>query len=172
MEKRLLLISNSTCYGSNYLDHCQNEIQEFMQGITDILFIPFALHDVDMYESLAKDRFKKMGILLTSLHRSRDQKSSIEKAHALFVGGGNTFRLINELYIRDIISTIREKIEKGMPYIGTSAGSNIACPTIKTTNDMPIIYPPTFDALNTIPFQINPHFIDAMPHIKHMGETR
>lgn len=170
--KKLLLISNSSGKNQGYLDYCAEEIQKFLGNITEITFVPFAIADYDMYEKVAKERFAKMGITLTSIHHSTNQKETIEKSEAVFIGGGNTFRLLNQLYKNDLIEVLQHKIENGMPYIGTSAGSNMACPTIKTTNDMPIIYPPSFDALNVIPFQINPHYLDPEPNSIHNGETR
>jgi len=172
MKKRLLLISNSVSFGGGYLDHCAEEIVDFLENIKTILFIPYADNDLNGYEKVAKDRFEKMGIQLNSIHKAENPKKAILKAESIFIGGGNTFRLLNLLYKNDLIPLIKEKIQDGVPYIGTSAGSNIMCPSIKTTNDMPIVYPPSFDAINAVPFQINPHYIDTDPNSKHMGETR
>lgn len=172
MKKRLLLISNSIAYGQGYLDHVTNEIVDFLKGVKTILFVPYALKDRDAYASAAYKRFKKMGIELESIHKAKDPQKAVEEESAIFIGGGNTFRLLNEMYKTKIIEIIRDKVEQGMPYIGASAGANVACPTIKTTNDMPIIQPPSFKALNLIPFQINPHYIDKDQNSKHMGETR
>lgn len=172
MKKRLLLISNSTSYGQRYLDHCADEIIDFLKEKKSVLFLPYALYDRDKYTKVAKQRFEKMGIKLYSLHQKRNHSQAIQEASALFVGGGNTFRLLNELYKLDVLKIIRERIEEGVPYIGVSAGVNIVCPTIRTTNDMPIIDPPSFVGLNVIPFQINPHYIDSDPHSQYQGETR
>lgn len=172
MKKMLLLISNSKAYGQKYLDHVAEEIIDFLAGIKKILFIPYALKDRDAYTNTAYNRFKKMGIKLESIHKSKNPQKAVEGAKAIFIGGGSTFRLLNELYKTKIMETIRSEVEKGMPYIGASAGANVACPTIKTTNDMPIVYPPSFDALSLVPFQINPHYIDPDPNSKHMEETR
>lgn len=172
MSKRLLLISNSTPHGAGYFDHVAEEIKEFLAEINSVLFIPYALADHDMYEDIVKKRFEEMGIELKSIHRFNDLKKAVKEAQAIFIGGGNTFRLLNELYKKEILDLIKQKVESGMPYIGSSAGSNLAAPTIKTTNDMPIIYPPSFEALNLVEFQINPHFLDTAPSSTHMGETR
>jgi len=172
MSKKLLLISNSICYGKGYLDHCAEEIVDYLGEIKDILFVPYALHDRDWYANLARERFNKMGIKLTSIHRARNPENKVKKGSSIFVGGGNTFRLLSELYRNGLIKIIQKKVNGGMPYIGASAGANVACPTMKTTNDMPIVCPPSFDSLNLVKFNINPHYIDSDPNTKHMGETR
>jgi dipeptidase E len=170
--KKLLLISNSTQSGSGFLDHCAEEIKDFLgKNIENVLFIPFALGDLDGYAEKTKKRFYEMGYKVTSLHETNNPIESISSTDAIFIGGGNTFRLLNKLYELNILSAIRNKVESGAPYIGTSAGSNVACVTIKTTNDMPIIFPPSFDSLNLVPFNINAHFIDSHPE-NHQGETR
>lgn len=172
MTKRILLISNSTLYGSGYLDHAQAEIRSFLGDLKRVLFVPFALHDRDKYASSAQQRFAKMGYDLSSIHSSKDPKQAVEETDAVFIGGGNTFRLLKALYDFDLLGPIRERVEAGMPYVGSSAGSNVAGPTIRTTNDMPIVQPPSLDALGLVSFQINPHYLDADPNSKHMGETR
>jgi len=169
---RVLLISNSTLYGSGYLDHAEAEIRDFLGDVKRILFVPFALYDRDAYAATARERFGKMGYDLTSVHDAVDPVQAIADTDAIFVGGGNTFRLLNTLYEGELLAPIRERVASGRPYIGSSAGSNIAAPTIKTTNDMPIVQPPSFDALGLVSFQINPHYLDADPNSKHMGETR
>lgn len=171
-SSRLLLISNSKAYGKGYLDHVAREIVDFLGETKEALFIPYALRDRDMYESLAKDRFSKMNIKLESIHRHKSPQVAVNNAQAIFIGGGNTFRLLNEMYNAKVISAIQNIVKNGIPFIGSSAGINVACPTIKTTNDMPIVYPPSFDALNLVPFQINPHYVDSDENSKHMGETR
>jgi len=175
MTRKLLLISNSTLHGSGYLDHCAEEIKKFLGNIKTILFIPYARPSGmthDEYTKVAKDRYKKLGVELTGIHEYDDPKEAVKNAESIFIGGGNTFVLTKQLYESDIIGTIREKVQQGTPYIGTSAGSNIACNSIKTTNDMPIVYPPSFDALQLVPFNLNPHYLDPNPNSKHMGETR
>ena len=169
---QLLLISNSTLYGSGYLDHAESEIRDFLGDLKRVLFVPFALQDRDAYAATAKTRFAKMGYELSSIHTTKNPQQAIEEADAMFIGGGNTFRLLKTLYDYDLLEIIRGRVREGMPYIGSSAGSNVAAPTIKTTNDMPIVEPPSFDALGLVWFQINPHYLDADPSSTHMGETR
>jgi dipeptidase E len=171
-HKRVLLISNSTLYGSGYLDHAESEIRSFLGSIKGVLFVPFALHDRDAYASMARERFQKMGYGLESIHAAADKQRAVNDAEAIFIGGGNTFRLLKALYDADILQSIRRRVAEGMPYIGSSAGSNVAGPTIKTTKDMPIVQPPSFDALGLVPFQISPHFLDPDPNSTHMGETQ
>src|SRR5262245_21523252 len=171
-QKRILLISNSTLFGSGYLDHAAGEIKDFLNDVRSVLFVPYALHDRDDYASTAAKRFQQMGCELTSVHMFPDPVLAVNQAEAMFVGGGNTFRLLKALYDFDLLEPIRRRVEEGMLYIGSSAGSNIAAPTIKTTNDMPIVEPPSFAALALLPFQINPHYLDPDPNSKHMGETR
>ena len=169
---RVLLISNSTLFGSGYLDHAEEEIRDFLGDLKRVLFVPFALYDRDVYALTARDRFAKMGYELTSVHNAVDRFQAVAETDAIFVGGGNTFRLLKTLYDQSLLDPIRRRVEEGMPYIGSSAGSNVAGPTIKTTNDMPIVQPPSFDALGLVSFQINPHYLDPDPNSKHMGETR
>ncbi len=169
---RLLLISNSTLHGSGYLDHAEAEIRDFLGDVKRVLFVPFALYDRDAYAATARDRFARMGYELSSLHDAGDPLRAVADTQAIFVGGGNTFRLLKTLYDRELLTPIRQRVANGMPYVGSSAGSNIVAPTIKTTNDMPIVQPPSFDALGLVSFQINPHYLDPDPNSKHMGETR
>lgn len=171
-RKRILLLSSSTVFGSGPFDYAEQEIKDFLQGTDEILFVPFALADCARYFAGTRDRFEKMGVGVRSLHTEPDKSKAIEVADAVFVGGGNTFRLLKTLYDLDLLNVIRGRGNAGLPYIGSSAGSNIAGPTIKTTNDMPIVQPPSFEALSLVPFQINPHYLDAAPGSKHMGETR
>jgi dipeptidase E len=170
--KRILLISNSTLFGSGYLDHAAAEIQDFLRDLKRVLFVPYALHDRDDYAATAAERFQRMGYESTSIHALSDPVKAINETEAIFIGGGNTFRLLKALYDFDLLAPMRRRVEEGMPYIGSSAGSNVAAPTIKTTNDMPIVEPPSFAALGLVPFQINPHFLDPDPNSRHMGETR
>jgi dipeptidase E len=169
---QLLLISNSTLYGGGYLDHAANEISDFLGDVKRVLFVPYALYDRDTYAAVARDRFAKLGCELSSVHVAADPVQAVKETDAIFIGGGNTFRLLKALYDFGLLDPIRERVAGGMPYIGSSAGSNIAAPTIKTTNDMPIVQPPSFDALNLVWFQINPHYLDADKNSTHMGETR
>ena len=170
--QRLLLISNSTLHGSGYLDHAESEIRSFLGETKRVLFVPYALFDRDKYAANARQRFQKMGYELTSVHTAENPVAAVNETEAVFIGGGNTFRLLKALYEFDLIEAIRNRVSNGMPYIGSSAGSNVAAPTIKTTNDMPIVQPPSFNALGLVSFQINPHYLDPDPNSKHMGETR
>lgn len=171
-SRRVLLISNSTLYGSGYLDHAESEIRDFLGDVGSVLFVPYALYDRDAYAAQARDRFQKMGYDLASIHSSPSPQGAVAEADAVFIGGGNTFRLLKALYDFGILDPIRDRVNNGMPYIGSSAGSNVAGPTIRTTKDMPILQPPSFDALGLVPFQISPHFQDPDPNSKHMGETQ
>ncbi len=172
--KKLLLISNSTLHGSSYLEHCQNEILSFLgPKIKTVAFIPYARPSgisYDEYTEKAQSKFEELGLNLISVHQAINPIEVLEQADAIFIGGGNTFLLLDGLYSNGLIGIIRQKILNGTPYIGTSAGSNVACPTIMTTNDMPIRELSNFKALNLFPFQINPHYID--PDSTHQGETR
>jgi dipeptidase E len=170
---RLLLVSSSVVHGSGYLDHCADEMRGFLGGgVSRVLFVPFALHDRDGYAAKARERFGAMGYAVDSLHEAADAAAAVAAAEAVFIGGGNTFRLLAELGRVGALEPIRRRVAAGMPYMGTSAGSNVACPTIRTTNDMPIVEPPSFAALGLVGFQINPHYLDPDPGSTHKGETR
>ena len=171
-KKRLLLISNSTLHGSAYLDHAEEEIRDVLGAIKRVLFVPLALYDRDGYAAQARQRFEAMGYALDSVHETRDAKAAVDSAEAIFIGGGNTFRLLDSLYQFDLLLPIRRRVEAGMLYLGSSAGAVVAAPTIKTTNDMPIVQPPSFNSLGLISFQINAHYLDPDPNSTHMGETR
>lgn len=171
-SKRLLLISNSTLHGSGYLDHAENEIRDLLGSAGRVLFVPFALYDRDSYTAQARKRFEAMGYALDSVHKVANAKKAVDAAEAVFIGGGNTFRLLNCLYEFELLLPIRRRVQEGMTYIGSSAGANVAAPTIKTTNDMPIVEPPSFDSLRLVGFQINPHYLDPDLHSTHKGETR
>lgn len=169
----LLLVSTSTVYGSGYLDACEAQVKALFKGRERLLFVPWALHDLDRYARTAIDRFAAMGFSMTSIHEADDPVAAVRTADGMFIGGGNTFRLVDRLHRAAVIPVIRERALAGdLPYMGTSAGSNVACPTLKTTNDMPIVQPPSFDTIGLVPFQINPHYLDPDPHSTHMGETR
>jgi dipeptidase E len=172
MNKRVLLISNSTLYGSGYLDHAAAEIRDFLGDLKRVLFVPFALYDRDAYAATAKNRFDRLGYDLTSIHNAPNPVKAVNDSEAVFIGGGNTFRLLKCLYDFNLLEPLRRSVLDGMPYVGSSAGSNVAGPTIKTTKDMPIVQPPSFDALGLVPFQISPHFQDPDPNSTHMGETQ
>lgn len=182
MKKRLLLISNSTNSGEDYLEWPRPYITEFLNktGIKRVLFVPYAgvaLSDVsiedsyDAYEQRVNQVFNQLGFEIYSIHREMDPAQSIKDALAIAVGGGNTFHLVYKLHELKLMKVIREAVEGGTPFMGWSAGANVACPTMRTTNDMPIIEPESFDCLSLINFQINPHYLDA--HVEgHGGETR
>lgn len=162
---RLLLISSSNVHGFGFLDHSEPEIRAFLGVGARVAFVPFAAHDHVAYTAKVRERLGKMELDLISV-------DELDQADAIFVGGGNTFRLLNTLYERDLLDPIRERVRSGLPYLGSSAGTVIAGPTIRTTNDMPIIYPPSFASLGLVPFQINPHYLDVDPQSTHKGETR
>jgi dipeptidase E len=165
---KLLLISSSLVQGYGYLDHAEPELRRVLDGLSTVAFVPFAQHDHEAYTATVRERMSAMGFEVT---RVRDRED-IERAEAIFIGGGNTFRLLHALYERDLLDAIRTRAKNGMPYIGSSAGTNVATPSIRTTNDMPIVYPPSFDALGLVAFQINPHYLDPDPSSTHHGETR
>ncbi len=171
---KLLLISNSTNPGEQYLDYPKQNIREFLgEKHIKALFIPYAAvtFSYDDYEQKVRDRFREAGHDIISIHHYTDPVVAVRKASAIVVGGGNTWMLLKLLHDHRLIEPVREKVLAGIPYIGWSAGSNVACPTIMTTNDMPVAEPSSFKAFNLIPFQINPHYLDANP-AGHAGETR
>jgi dipeptidase E len=169
---RILLISNSTVHGRGYLDHAEEELKDFLGSARTVLFFPFALADRDGYAAKAAARFAEMGYTMTSAHAVSNPAKAIAETDAIFIGGGNTFRLLKALQDLELIEPIRRRVREGAPYVGSSAGSNVAGPTIKTTKDMPIVQPRSFDALGLVPFQISPHFQDPDPSSTHMGETQ
>jgi dipeptidase E len=162
---RLLLISSSNVHGYGYLDHAEPYLRDFLGAIRRVAFVPFAMRDRDGYTARVRERLARMSIETLPL-------SALDDAEAIFVGGGNTFRLLETLYETGLFDVVRDRVRSGIPYIGSSAGTNIACPTIKTTNDMPVIWPRSPLALGLVPFQINPHYLDPDPASTHMGETR
>ena len=173
-QKRLLLLSNSKNYGGGYLEHAGIAIKDFLgEQIRTVLFVPFAGVRIsfDEFTVMVRERFQEMGYELNSVHETGNPHDAVKSAEAIVVGGGNTFHQLSCLYETDLLETIRARANDGTPYIGWSAGSNVACPTIKTTNDMPVVEPRSFDALGLVPFQINPHYTDAHPP-GHSGETR
>ncbi len=168
----LLLLSNSTNHGAGYLDHAIDAIDEMLGEVRTVLFVPFALQDHAGYAAKFAARMAAAGIAVEALATDLTGRRQIESAAAVFVGGGNTFRLLKTLQDLDYLAPLRARALGGMPYLGASAGINLACPTIRTTNDMPIVEPRSFDALGLVPFQINPHYLDPEPGSTHMGETR
>ena len=171
-KRRLLLISNSTEYGRGYLDHVEAELRDFLGNARRVLFVPYALHDRDDCAGRARERLEQMGFQLESLHVVENKPAAVGTADAVFVGGGNTFRLLKALYDDDLLGAIRQRVREGMPYVGSSAGSIVAGPSIKTTKDMPIVQPPSFASLGLVGFQISPHYLDPDPDSRHMGETQ
>jgi dipeptidase E len=171
---RLLLLSNSTNAGEEYLDYPKDFISSFLgRKSIKALFIPYAAitFSFDDYENKVKERFNQIGHDIISIHRYNDLYEAVTNAEAIVVGGGNTFQLISMLWNNGLVDIIRKRINSGIPYIGWSAGANIACPSICTTNDMPVVQPESFNAFNIVKFQINPHYLDANPE-GHAGETR
>ncbi len=171
---KLLLISNSTNPGEPYLDYPKYKIRDFLgPSSVKALFIPYAAvtFSYDAYEQKVSERFREIGHDIVSLHRFKDPVKAVGDAAAIVVGGGNTWKLLKNIRENNLIAAVREKVFNGTPYLGWSAGSNVACPSIRTTNDMPIVQPDSFDAFNLVPFQINPHYLDANP-AGHAGETR
>ena len=171
---RLLLISNSTNPGEPYLDYPKQQIRDFLgEELRECLFIPYAGVTIsfDDYEARVKERFAEIGHLIRSIHHEPDPVAAVREAGAIVVGGGNTFQLIHMIQVNGLIEPVREKVLGGTPYVGWSAGSNVACPTIRTTNDMPVVEPEGFHAFGLVPFQINPHYTDLNPP-GHAGETR
>ena len=172
MVRNLLLISSSRVHGSPFLGHCLAAIQDHLSSIERLLFVPYALADQTKYHQLIAAALQPL-VDVESLHLATDPVAAVNEAEAIFIGGGNSFRLLKTLYDQNLVGPIRAAVQgRGVPYIGSSAGTNMACPTIRTSNDMPIVEPPSFEALGLIPFQINPHFIDADPNSTHQGETR
>lgn len=170
---RLLLISNSTNAGEEYLAYAMPEIGRFLKGVQRVVFIPYAgvRFSYDDYQKKVAKRFAEAGIAVDSVHATDDPKHLLREAEAIVIGGGNTWRLLQQMQEKDLMGIIREKVTNGTPYVGWSAGSNVSCPTICTTNDMPAAIPHSFEALHLIPYQINPHYLDANP-AGHAGETR
>jgi dipeptidase E len=172
---QLLLISNSTNAGEEYLEYCRQDIAEFLKssGASKALFFPFAAvtFSYDEYERKVQEKLRPLGIEVESVHRVSDAPKAVSEAQAVMVGGGNTFHLLKAIQDLNLTEAVRRRALSGAPYVGWSAGSNLACPTICTTNDMPIVEPKSFSAFNLIPFQINPHYLDAHP-TGHAGETR
>ena len=170
--RRLRLLSNSTEHGRGYLDHAWEAVAALFAGVGEIVFVPYALRDHARYTGRVRERFAPAGIAVRALPLSDDAPRVLAEAAGVFVGGGNTFRLLDGLQRTGGLDVLRRRALSGMPYLGSSAGTNITAPTIRTTNDMPIVQPASFDALGLVPFQINPHYLDAVPGTTHMGETR
>ncbi|MEO8773308.1 MAG: dipeptidase PepE [Gelidibacter sp.] len=173
--KQMIIASTSTLHGSGYLDYLLEELTFFFKDTDTILFIPYARPggiSHEEYTQKAQEAFSQIGKQVQGIHDYDNPKDALKNAKGIFVGGGNTFVLVNQLYRNDLMSILQDVIRNGTPYLGTSAGSNICGLTINTTNDMPIVYPPSFKTLAMVPFNINPHYLDPDNKSKHMGETR
>jgi len=173
--KNLIIASTSTIHSQTYLEYLFPVLKQHFKNTKSLLFIPYARPNGishNKYTEKVQAVFSQIGIKVTGLHESENPQKAIQKAEAIFTGGGNTFLLVYQLYKNDLMTILKEKLTDGTPYLGTSAGSNIVGITMQTTNDMPIIYPPSFRTLGIIPFNLNPHYIDADANSTHMGETR
>lgn len=171
----VLLASTSTLYGGNYLEYLTEEISTLFDGVDEIIFIPFARPggiSHEEYTQKAAEFFAKIDIKVKGLHEFDDRVSAINSGKGYFTGGGNTFLLVKTLHEENLMEILKKNVESGKPYLGTSAGSNIGGINMKTTNDMPIVYPPSFDCMGLVPFNLNPHYLDPDPDLKHNGETR
>ena len=169
----LLLISNSTNAGEAYLKYPIQEIAKTLEGIDEVVFVPYAAvtFSYDEYEAKVQNRFNEIGVKVRSIHHAINKRNFIRHAKAIVIGGGNTFALLKKMQEEELLDMIFHRVKAGVPYIGWSAGSNVTCPTICTTNDMPIVQPESFRAIGLVSFQINPHYLDANPE-GHAGETR
>lgn len=173
--KNLLIASTSTVHGGAYLDYLLPELKVHFANCKTIVFIPYARPggiSHDEYMQKVKSVFSTIGIDVKGLHEFSNPKEALQQAEGIFTGGGNTFLLVSQLYEHDVMEVLKEVLESGTPYLGTSAGSNICGLSMKTTNDMPIVYPPSFETLGVLPFNLNPHYLDPDLGSKHMGETR
>ncbi|QLE01882.1 dipeptidase PepE [Galbibacter sp. BG1] len=173
--KKLIIASTSTVHGGKYLGYIKPTLADFFKDTDEIIFVPYARPggiSHDEYTAIAQKAFAEIGKKITGLHTFDNPIEALETAKAVFTGGGNTFLLVSQLYKFEVMPFLRQRIFEGLAYFGTSAGANITGLTMQTTNDMPIIYPPSFKTLGAIPFNINPHYLDPVPGNKHMGETR
>lgn len=174
-KRNLIVASTSTVYGGKYLDYLLDEIAELFKDTDTVLFIPYARPggiSHDEYTEKAAEAFKLIDKELVGIHTFDDPIAALKEAKGVFTGGGNTFVLVNELYRNKVMQPLRDAIFDGLPYLGSSAGSNICGISMRNTNDMPIVYPPSFKTLGVIPFNINPHYLDPDTNSTHMGETR
>lgn len=173
--KRIIIASTSTIHNSGYLEYLLPILKSFLENVETVLFIPYARPggiSYDEYTAVASRGFDTIGIKVKGIHEFKNPKEAVANAKGIFTGGGNTFELVNQLYKNDILQILGNAVLNGTPYLGTSAGSNICGVTMMNTNDMPIVYPPSFKTLGFIPFNINAHYLDPDPTSKHMGETR
>lgn len=175
MNKRIILASTSTLHGQDYLAYLTPALKDLFSGIQEIIFIPYARPggiSHDEYTQRAATFFAGLNIKVRGLHSFDSPQQALKNGEAFFTGGGNTFLLVKQLHETGLMNILKEEVEKGKPYLGTSAGSNIGGLTMQTTNDMPIVYPPSFETMGLIPFNLNPHYLDPVPGTTHMGETR
>lgn len=173
--KKIIIASTSTLHGGSYLDYLLPELQSHFKGLKSILFIPYARPggiSHDEYTQKVSEAFQTINISVKGIHEFENAETAIKNAEGIFTGGGNTFLLVTKLYYHNVMQILSETVKNGTPYLGTSAGSNICGLSMQTTNDMPIVYPPSFQTLGLIPFNINPHYLDPELQSKHMGETR
>lgn len=173
--KKMIVASTSTVYGSGYLEYILPRLSEFFKDVSQILFIPYARPggiSYDAYTSIVVEAFAKLSISVKGIHEYDNPRLAVTEAQAIFTGGGNTFELVNQLYKNGLIYVLKEALDKGTPYLGTSAGSNICGVSMMNTNDMPIVYPPSYETIGAIPFNINAHYLDPVEGSTHMGETR
>lgn len=168
----LLLLSSSIKHGTGFLEHAKSAVAELLAGRERLLFVPFAKRDHDGYTATVQSAVAPLGITVDGIHQADDPVAAVREAQAVFIGGGNTFRLLSTLHRLGLVTALREAVRGGTPYMGASAGTNMACPSLRTSNDMPIVEPPSFEAIGLVPFQINPHYQDPDPGSTHMGETR
>ncbi|WP_211901527.1 dipeptidase PepE [Saccharopolyspora erythraea] len=171
-DVELLLLSSSTTHTSTFLGYALEAVSRWLDGRDRLVFVPYAKREHDAYTDAVREALRPLGVRVEGLHRAGDPVAAVRESEAVFVGGGNTFRLLSALYARDLVAALREAVGDRTRYMGSSAGTNMACPTLRTSNDMPIVQPPSFDALGLVPFQINPHYLDPDPAGTHMGETR
>ena len=172
---KLLLASTSTIHGQKYLEYLSEDIQQFFAGCEKVVFIPYARPggiSLDEYTDIAKQAFSNLGIEIMGIHEGSNHEENLKMADGIFTGGGNTFVLLKTLCEKGLLPILRDRVYHGMPYMGSSAGTNIAGQSIQTTNDMPIVHPPQLEAIQAVPFNINPHYQDPNPDSIHMGETR
>jgi len=173
--KNLILASTSTVHGGSYLDYLKPQLAAHFKDASRIIFIPYARPggiSHELYTAKAQEFFKQLNIEVVGIHQYPNPAEAISKAQGVFTGGGNTFLLVKQLYEQKVLEALRNRLYENMPYLGTSAGTNIAGVSMQTTNDMPIVYPPSFKTLGAVPFNINPHYLDPVEGSTHMGETR
>jgi dipeptidase E len=168
----LLLLSNSSAPGMSFLEHARGVIGQLVPPGSRLLFLPYAATDQDRYARVMSDALAPLSVSVASAHLLSDPVRELAACDAVFTGGGNSFRLLRTLQSSGLVEALRQAVAAGMPYLGASAGTNMACPTLRTTNDMPIVQPESFEALGLVPFQINPHYLDPDPVSTHQGETR